>query len=205
VALDQIRALRILALKEAVNKQQSNDYQLRSIFRWYSKTFHTPLHLVYNLPELDVLQAYYEDAYEHLSESAQESAESKSKLDELVMELAMTDDELRQYELAKDKEDLWHYSNTKEALEQEVRQGKQNKAQQQKKAKEQAEKEKQSSKELELLMNRDAVGGNGLAPSISNMKVQEVIGDPLDNFSMDFGELGGLGDIDTLSSFTGLN
>ena len=44
------------------------DAQWRRVSRWYSKTFATPLHLVDDLPRLDVLQAYYEDLYENLED-----------------------------------------------------------------------------------------------------------------------------------------
>jgi hypothetical protein len=42
------------------------DYQLRRIFREYSKRFHTPLHLVYEMPLEEVLIDYWEALYEEL-------------------------------------------------------------------------------------------------------------------------------------------
>ena len=41
---------------------------LRSIFRWYSKTFHTPLPQVEEIPIEEVLLTYYESMYEDLNE-----------------------------------------------------------------------------------------------------------------------------------------
>jgi hypothetical protein len=42
-------------------KHRDGDYTLRQIYRWYSRTFHTPLHQVPDLDPLEVLQAFYED------------------------------------------------------------------------------------------------------------------------------------------------
>jgi hypothetical protein len=42
-------------------KRHDGEYRLRQIFRWYSRTFHTPLHQVQDLDLLDILQAFYED------------------------------------------------------------------------------------------------------------------------------------------------
>lgn len=41
---------------------------LRSIFRWYSKTFHTPLHITESLPKEHILQTYFESTFEEMSE-----------------------------------------------------------------------------------------------------------------------------------------
>jgi hypothetical protein len=61
--LDHIRNIRLIALKNVLDKPD-DDARWRSIARWYSKTFATPLHEVDYLPQLDVLQAYFEDFYE---------------------------------------------------------------------------------------------------------------------------------------------
>jgi hypothetical protein len=42
----------------------SHDFHLRRIFREYSQTFHTPLHVVYELPLDFVFQAWLEEYYE---------------------------------------------------------------------------------------------------------------------------------------------
>lgn len=44
-------------------RRHDGDYRLRQIFRWYSRTFHTPLHQVQDLDLMDVLQAFYEDRF----------------------------------------------------------------------------------------------------------------------------------------------
>ncbi len=73
--MDHHRALRILALQGAVRDRDrdpaappSADFQRRKIFRWYSETFATPLHLVDELPVEDVMQHYYEHNYLQMSE-----------------------------------------------------------------------------------------------------------------------------------------
>lgn len=54
------------ALHDIANK--TDDYFCRKVLRWYSKTFHTPLHQTESLPWLPILQHYYEAHYEALPE-----------------------------------------------------------------------------------------------------------------------------------------
>jgi hypothetical protein len=67
-------AVRLIALDLVFNSQRKTpkeldpDYPVRRIFRWYSKAFHTPLHLVEELPLYDVLLAYWEEQFEALNE-----------------------------------------------------------------------------------------------------------------------------------------
>jgi hypothetical protein len=49
-------------------KNPDTDYFVRFVMRWYSKTFHTPLHQVDDLPLDHVFQAYYEEMYEKMDE-----------------------------------------------------------------------------------------------------------------------------------------
>lgn len=58
-------AIRAIALRDVV-KQDDSEYAIRKVLRWYSKTFHTPLHLAEELPIEYVLQAYWEENYENL-------------------------------------------------------------------------------------------------------------------------------------------
>lgn len=60
--MNNFEALNLIALKGAVKPDaQSN---LRFILRWYSKTFHTPLHQVgTEVPIEDVWLAFYEERY----------------------------------------------------------------------------------------------------------------------------------------------
>ena len=56
--MDIFEAVKLNALESVVNPD--SEYYLRFMFRWYSKTFHTPLHMVPDLPLVEVLTAYYE-------------------------------------------------------------------------------------------------------------------------------------------------
>lgn len=64
--MDIFEAVKLNALESVVNPD--SEYYLRFMFRWYSKTFHTPLHTVPDLPLVEVLTAYYENMYENMKE-----------------------------------------------------------------------------------------------------------------------------------------
>lgn len=66
--MDLLESIQIRALRD-VHLQSSSDYHLRYIFRWYSKTFHTPLHVVPSLPLVDVLIAFFEEKYEDMEDA----------------------------------------------------------------------------------------------------------------------------------------
>lgn len=59
-------AHRLSALNAVLHPETDPEYELRRIFRWYSKEFHVPLPQVYDLPLDDVLQHYYEAKYEQM-------------------------------------------------------------------------------------------------------------------------------------------
>lgn len=68
--MDIVRALRLVALRNVLIPDKADeDYGIRRIMRWYSKTFHTPLHVVEDLPLDDILLAYWEEHYEELSDA----------------------------------------------------------------------------------------------------------------------------------------
>jgi hypothetical protein len=73
--MDIVEAVKINALNSVINPD--SEYQLRTMFRWYSKTFFTPLHMVPDLPLVDVLTAYFESNFEGMKE--EELAEEKLK------------------------------------------------------------------------------------------------------------------------------
>ena len=56
---DRIRNVKIIALRAFITKNE--DFYLREVFRWYSRSFSTALHLVPDLPLEDVLLHYFED------------------------------------------------------------------------------------------------------------------------------------------------
>jgi hypothetical protein len=47
----------------------SYEYYYRYVCRWFSKTFHTPLREVYDMPMDQVFLAYFEEGYEKIAES----------------------------------------------------------------------------------------------------------------------------------------
>lgn len=106
--MDYDSALRLLAL-QAVQKPDMPAHT-RYIHRWYSKTFHTPLHVVAELDPQDVFVAYYEATYEDMTEDERESA---------IAELLKTPEELRADKLAKDHEraDIFEFAKITEAEE----------------------------------------------------------------------------------------
>lgn len=57
-------AIRLAALRSVFVKD--DEYELRRIYRWYSKTFATPLHEVPDLDLVHVLRTYWETIYENL-------------------------------------------------------------------------------------------------------------------------------------------
>jgi hypothetical protein len=64
--MDVYQAIRIRALRSVLSPDSS--YLIRKIIRWYSKTFHMPLAQVEDIPIEDLLQAYWEERYEGMSE-----------------------------------------------------------------------------------------------------------------------------------------
>jgi hypothetical protein len=64
--MDFYKALKCLSLKAVINP--SYEDFLRSVHRYYSKTFSTPLTEVEKLPLDYVLRAYYEDIFEKMDE-----------------------------------------------------------------------------------------------------------------------------------------
>lgn len=86
---DSLRDLRLLALRAVLKPTKDPEYNLRRIFRWYSRTFNTPLHVVADLPLDDILQNYYEVTYEDLVSEAE--TKSPQFLDIEIAELTETD------------------------------------------------------------------------------------------------------------------
>jgi hypothetical protein len=79
------------------------EYNLRCIFRWYSKTFHTPLHVVPELPLMSVLQAFHEERYREMRDDPARADELREEIrsliesDEEAVERRMRED-LEEYE-----------------------------------------------------------------------------------------------------------
>lgn len=87
--MNKYEALRLVALQGAYKPDAESN--VRFVLRWYSKTFHTPLHEVYELPLEDVWLAYYEERYqalekEDLDEEVSKALESPEARNEREME-----------------------------------------------------------------------------------------------------------------------
>lgn len=76
--MNTVDALRLIAMRAVTGGD--SDYNIRYILRWYSKTFHTPLTTVEDLPLEDVLQTYFECRYEEMNE-----AERQQELERLLL------------------------------------------------------------------------------------------------------------------------
>jgi hypothetical protein len=90
--------LRLLALYNVIH--EPGDYNLRFIFRWYSKTFATPLHVVEALPLHDVLIHYFECHYEGLNDS---------ELEDEIRRLTMSTEKLARLKREEDAADADAY------------------------------------------------------------------------------------------------
>lgn len=111
---ETLKALRVIALQNADDK--TYDAWYKSICRWYSEKFHTPLATVMDLADEEVLLVYYEDlfwslktgsekqkeAFEHMVEDVliEEHEGSRADVDEAQVE----DDEWYEQELAEFEE-----------------------------------------------------------------------------------------------------
>jgi len=65
-----LESIRLLAYWSVTHPDR--DYHIRRVHRWYSKTFSTPLHEVYQLPLDDVLRVYFEELYESMDDPQRE-------------------------------------------------------------------------------------------------------------------------------------
>lgn len=89
--MDFFKALRLVAMRDVL--LDTTEYRLRSIRRWYSKTFFVPLPEVEQMPETDILQVFYEEKYENLKTSAKERPEDAEALETEIDLLLETEEE----------------------------------------------------------------------------------------------------------------
>ncbi len=98
------RAIKILALKAADQPDWEDWY--RRICRWYSREFSTPLPQVMQMAEQEILQTYFEDKYEQMATSGDETVRKEyENLKETVGldEVQVVDQEQEE----QDQEDAW--------------------------------------------------------------------------------------------------
>lgn len=79
--------IRLIALASVLT--DSSEYGLRHIFRWYSTTFCTPLHIVEDLPLVEVLQHWHESEYEKLLDDD----EGRLALKDLIESYLLSDED----------------------------------------------------------------------------------------------------------------
>jgi len=91
-------ALRLRAMRSVL--KPDSDYQIRNVLRWYSKTYHTPLHFVETLPLEAIFTAFYEEQYEKMSEEDREAE---------LQALLETDEQRIAREKRKDEEEASEY------------------------------------------------------------------------------------------------
>jgi predicted nuclease with TOPRIM domain len=75
--VDLYKCVQLNALSDVINEPE--EFIMRRIMAWYSQTYHTPLHVVEELPFLEILRWYYEDQYSDLGEY-----ERQEKIKELL-------------------------------------------------------------------------------------------------------------------------
>lgn len=191
MSIEWPRALRILALKEALSPEPSHDYFIRKVFRWYSKTFSTPLHQVYDLPLFDVLQAYYEESYANLAEE-----KDTPEFHEQLSNLSKTEAELQKETLEKDKEEADSYLFARSTENDNKKNAEKTALQKKKILEDKLRRDREVAKEIDQIMSKDALG--------SRMEVAEKAKKPVPEppeIKMTFTGLDEIGEMDGLTSF----
>lgn len=74
------RYVPLIAFEGVVN--DTVDYKIRHIYRWYSREFNTPLHVVYDLDPYEILLNFFECRYENQEWEEQEETRQKLVLTE---------------------------------------------------------------------------------------------------------------------------
>ena len=197
------KSLEILAYREALSDKPSTEFSFRKLFRWYSKEFTTPLHIVETLPLFDILQHYYEAQAVALADSKND--EGQLALQEKLLELCKTAEELEKEKLEKARSDV---SERKIMAGMEQHNKTATSAAQLKKKKEleaKIQRDLKIAKELDKIMSKDSIGAK-LDINNQPQGLPEIADDfnPEENINMSFTGLEDLGDMDGLSTLTGL-
>lgn len=100
--MDVYSAIRISAFRAV--QEEDREYALRKMMRWYSKTFHTPLPQVEEIPLEDIAQAYFEERYAEMDDRQleQELAELKKTPEEVYQQMLKEEaDEAEMFQMAR--------------------------------------------------------------------------------------------------------
>lgn len=92
---DFVEAIRLVAMQAVA--ECSPEYQLRSVMRWWSREFHTPLAEVYEIPLENILLDYYECKYEEMDDSQRHYE---------IGELLKTKEQITKAKVAEDKAEV---------------------------------------------------------------------------------------------------
>jgi len=107
----EIVALRDVWFSRLRKDGGSPDYDLRRIFREYSKLFHTPLHVVHELPVDFVVRAWLEEIYEKF-----ENEDLRAE----ALDLLRTEEDLIAAKLREDEDDAYAFNALREESKVEV-------------------------------------------------------------------------------------
>lgn len=89
--MDPIETIRNKAMLDVIEGDFL--YQYRRLCRWYSMKFHTPLPVVMEMPEDDVLQAFFECQFEEMGKAARRK---------LALEMTETEEETNERKQSED-------------------------------------------------------------------------------------------------------
>lgn len=103
---DFIEAIKAIALVEVIDG--SYDYQIRTVLRWWSREFHTPLSEVYDMPLEDILRDYFECKYQDLDDSQRHYE---------IGELLKTKEQITKAKVAEDKAEVEDEAYLRKVLE----------------------------------------------------------------------------------------
>jgi hypothetical protein len=106
-----------LSAMEAVVRPSRESFE-RYVCRWYSREFSTPLQEVLGIPLEEILQAYYEDNYEKMTEEDREAEIER------LLETDQEREERAQQEEKADRAGDELALNLEKAIEQDMEQGK---------------------------------------------------------------------------------
>jgi hypothetical protein len=141
-------------------EREGVDFFYRRVCRWYSKSFHTPLHEVEQLPWKNILLAYFEERfYEMYNSPSEEVLQQYEQQREM---LTMTEDELVEYFEAERDEEQQLANWEQELIEQ---------VQKQDEAKKQAQQDQ--------LLNTDLPGLADIPESFSLDGIDDIDGNDL--------------------------
>lgn len=103
---DTLKALKVIALAHADG--HTYDAWYKSLCRWYSREFHTPLHTVMDMSEEDVIRTWFEDVYWKLRSADNE--EAQDRFDQIIVETVAEGDTEAQVEIeeVEAEDDDWY-------------------------------------------------------------------------------------------------